>query len=404
MENVEVRIKVFQELLASVGEIPFTIFDRGFEILESNYKYIDIYPLFFQITRKEEAEHVLPKNAAQILSAPAIFTNELGMSWLSDVEIRGEEVYRIYTIGPVFLEDYSLRCIEEKVSREKLSLSLKHHFMAILKELPVISLNRFFEYGIMLHCAVTGEKISQHDFLFPDLKTAATEEEWRMKERHGAFLAEEQILRLVEEGNLDYDKEMKKYLSFGNQGVIADKDYLRQAKNTVIVFCTLCAGAAVRGKVAAETAYLLREQYIHMTETAENLAKVNEVSQMMMEDFVKRVHCVKTCSGISPQIKKSCDYICLHLDEKPDIHLLASRLGYSDYYFSNKFKKEAGLSVRDFAMKQKIERAKLLLRDSCMDIESVSNSLGFSSQSYFGEIFRKEVGVSPGEFRSGSEN
>ena len=57
------------------------------------------------------------------------------------------------------------------------------------------------------------------------------------------------------------------------------------------------------------------------------------------------------------------------------------------------------MSLRDFAAKEKVERAKLLLAQSTMSISDISEALGFNSQSYFGSVFRKITGMTPTEFQ-----
>lgn len=400
MEALENRITIFRELLGSISKVAMTVYDRDFHVVSSDSPHLDLFHLFFSLDKTDEmltSENAEGENA---ISKPGIFSNTIGMSWISEVYYEDRRVHRIFLLGPVFLDDYSISHIEHRLNIAQIPMQLKYKFLDIIKEIPVMPLNRFYEQGIMLHCAITGERISVSDFLYADLRSDVPDENLERKQSNGAYIIESRILKLVEEGNLGYAK-VKDQLIFSNQlGKLADGDHVRQAKNTVILFCTLCASAAVKGGLAPETAYYLRQEYIRMVEAAPNLAKVNEINHNMLDDFVRRVHRTKVNDGISPQIKQSCDYICLHLEEKIDIHTLASQLGYTDYYFSNKFKKEVGMSVRDYTMKKKVEKAKELLRAGNMDIQDISDALGYGSQSYFGEVFRRETGLTPGEFRS----
>lgn len=119
----------------------------------------------------------------------------------------------------------------------------------------------------------------------------------------------------------------------------------------------------------------------------------------MYADFVKRVHKIHTKSGISPNLLVCCNYIERHLNEKLTIKQLAEKAGYSEYYLSQKFKKELGMNVTQYISLKRIERAKMLLHSSNQNIQSISEELGFCNQSYFSEIFRSIVGMSPGEYR-----
>lgn len=122
----------------------------------------------------------------------------------------------------------------------------------------------------------------------------------------------------------------------------------------------------------------------------------------MFDDFVRQVHRVKVSSGsgMSPQIIDACSYITLHAAERIDIHQLALRAGYADYYFSTKFKKETGKSIRDYIMEQKILLAQELLKDTALKIGDITLRLGFESQSHLSEVFLRQTGMTPSKWRA----
>lgn len=397
---MEEKIRFFRELLSSVTNMYFTTLDADYNLLYSNAAHLEVFMSFFRLGMKYDEMLKLGGVSASCTSNyrenPVFCTNSVGMAWISDIEYKKNKIEKIHLIGPVFLDDYSVQSIEKGLENLRLSVKMRHEFMDVIKELPVISINRFYEYGIMLHYCLTGHKIGVADFVYADDIQDMTEQV--LEEKHGIYMTETNILKLIEDGNLGYKKEMERYKG-GEVGKFANGDYLRQAKNAVIIFCALCARSAIQGGVTPEIAYVLRDQYIQKAESAASIATVNKVNQRMLDDFVHRVHHAKNNAGISPAIRESCDYIALHLNEKWDIHFLAGRQGYSDYYFSEKFKKETGLSVRAYTVKKKIEKAQEYLRHSNMSVQEISDELGFSSQSHFGRVFREEAGVSPGEYR-----
>lgn len=107
----------------------------------------------------------------------------------------------------------------------------------------------------------------------------------------------------------------------------------------------------------------------------------------------------KEKNDISGQIKSVCDYIAIHIKEKLSITQLARQAGYTEYYFSHKFKNEVGYSVSDYIKREKIRQAKLLLSGTQMSIQEISDELSFGSRSYFSSSFQKETGLSPSEYR-----
>lgn len=337
MEEISGRVALLREMISSVSSIPLTEMDMNFQVVATNAPDFEMSTLFFSI---DDMKNPQPVIEIPDLSAPAIFTNSLGISWLTDIAYKDGQAERIYLLGPVFLDGYSINQIETRLNQEQVSIPVKQHFMSIIKQLPIMTMSRFFEYGVMLRCAITGNKVSTNDFIYPYLKPDVPEDVVICDSGNSAYLVEQQLLKLIEEGNLAHAEARKRLVFSAEVGRLADGDNLRQAKNTVIVNITLSAAAAVRGGLSADIAYYLRSEYIRRIENAENLAKVTEINRAMMDDYVRRVHRAREANSVSPQIRDTCEYISLHLEEKLDIHLLASRLGYTDYYFSKRFKKE----------------------------------------------------------------
>lgn len=58
-----------------------------------------------------------------------------------------------------------------------------------------------------------------------------------------------------------------------------------------------------------------------------------------------------------------------------------------------------GISVREYTMQKKIEKAKEYLKYSNLTIQDISDELGFNTASHFGRAFKEQTGVSPGEYR-----
>ena len=71
----------------------------------------------------------------------------------------------------------------------------------------------------------------------------------------------------------------------------------------------------------------------------------------------------------------------------------------SPYYFSKLFKEETGENFIDYLTNLRIEKAKDLLMHSGMNIKNICVDTGYSDPNYFSRIFKKQVGVTPTEYR-----
>lgn len=78
----------------------------------------------------------------------------------------------------------------------------------------------------------------------------------------------------------------------------------------------------------------------------------------------------------------------------------ARELCVSPKHLSTVIKEISGLTAGDWIDNSVILEAKLLLRNSSMSIQEISNVLSFPNQSFFGKYFKHHTGFSPREFRA----
>ena len=64
------------------------------------------------------------------------------------------------------------------------------------------------------------------------------------------------------------------------------------------------------------------------------------------------------------------------------------------------FKKETGKTIFDYVIEYRIEVAKKLLKDPNSKVASVAEEVGYLNTSYFCLAFKKNVGMTPAEYKS----
>ena len=101
-----------------------------------------------------------------------------------------------------------------------------------------------------------------------------------------------------------------------------------------------------------------------------------------------------------PAITQVCDYLQANYEDNLSLAELADLAGMSRFYLSRLFRREKGLSLSAYQTQIKIDRAKKLLSQG-MPISTVAIATGFYDQSHFGYHFKRLVGTTPGNYRSG---
>ena len=218
-------------------------------------------------------------------------------------------------------------------------------------------------------------------------------------DRNKVYSAEKALLAMVREGDINYH-DVLNYSAGLSPGVpVKGRDPLRQAKTNLIVFTTLVCRAAMEGGLSPEIAYPLGDHYIQAAEDSRDIGELESLAAAMYHDFIFRVHHANADKGYSYAIQKCCDYIELSVDRKIHIKDLAILCGYSEYYLSEKFKSETGVSINTYIKKKKIDRAKLILKSTEYPVSGIAEHLAFNTTNYFIQCFKEETGITPAQYR-----
>lgn len=92
-------------------------------------------------------------------------------------------------------------------------------------------------------------------------------------------------------------------------------------------------------------------------------------------------------------------YLNEHYTESFSNELLASVCNLSLGRFEHLFKAETGISPSAYRQKLRIENARSLLLSTGLSVSEIGGLCGFADGLYFSRVFKKEVGVSPLEYR-----
>jgi AraC-like DNA-binding protein len=101
----------------------------------------------------------------------------------------------------------------------------------------------------------------------------------------------------------------------------------------------------------------------------------------------------------SPVIERVRAHVEKHLEEPIEVAVLARVARLSESRFKARFKEEIGVPPAEFWLRQKIERARNLLRKG-EAVTEVAYRLGFSSSQYFATAFRRYTLLTPSEYAS----
>lgn len=96
------------------------------------------------------------------------------------------------------------------------------------------------------------------------------------------------------------------------------------------------------------------------------------------------------------------EFIHANLHRDLSLEQIAAHAGLSAFHFAREFRNSTGQAPHQYALDQRIARAKRLLAQKGLSVQEVAFEVGFSSPANFVRAFRQRVGVPPGAWRQRS--
>ena len=104
-------------------------------------------------------------------------------------------------------------------------------------------------------------------------------------------------------------------------------------------------------------------------------------------------------SGVGRVAKQIQDYLKEHYAEETNLEKIAEKIGLTSAYISTIFKKETGMTITNYLIQIRLEKAKEMIRDTNMTISEIAYAVGYVDTRYFSKLFIKNVGIKPVEYR-----
>ncbi len=307
------RLELLQELLGCRHNMYFWTYTPELQLCATNCPYPNELQTFFFLELNNYSPDIW-KNAP--VTYPMIFHNTLGLTWICDFEKddAGQPLYA-YVMGPVFYEKITDTGIEQALIQLRLSAPVKQAFLDLLYELPILQIDRFMEFGLMMHYCISGEYLSFSDYRYASAEKTESREitaegiaEGTTPAEH-SWIMEQRLQQMMEHGDKEYKTLSSRMVDLLNPSFLTGANSIRMTKNTTIIHTALCTRSAIRGGLSPEIAHTLSDQYINSIEGCTTLLDIMDVNSAMVDDFLQRVHQCRTRSDISPQIMKCCDYM-----------------------------------------------------------------------------------------------
>jgi AraC family transcriptional regulator len=101
----------------------------------------------------------------------------------------------------------------------------------------------------------------------------------------------------------------------------------------------------------------------------------------------------------SARLRRIEELVHAKIEDELSLRELAQSVDLSTAHFSRMFRESTGETPHQFLLRQRVERAKEMLRSAEARVMDVAVACGFKTQQHFAQVFRHVCGASPTEYR-----
>jgi len=159
--------------------------------------------------------------------------------------------------------------------------------------------------------------------------------------------------------------------------------------------------------IVLENAIIFKNTVFDITkEYAVQKAFFKEKSSSMLKLLLLKLHEINSESSdnSSDAVNRIIEYITSNFAKEIKNSELAEIAGYHEYYLNRLFIRYTGTGMHKYMLNLRINEGKRLLLNTNLSIADIATKIGFNSNTHFSTYFKKEIHMTPFEYRNNFKN
>ncbi|PHV69603.1 hypothetical protein CS063_14945 [Sporanaerobium hydrogeniformans] len=307
--------------------------------------------------------------------------------------------------GPIALEYPDLDMIDEVIQKYNIALDYRTKLYSAYSSAPLVEPTRARYLCkllfILASSVIHSDKESKEKISEKNKQQAKIGEYMQLIKSDTSipstpYELEKQLIEDVLKGNKEHAKSVvnemlgRIYFSSGNN--------LEIIKTRSIELLALLSRAVVENGGSKEDVYHMTDTSLHKITTTRDLTDLSFLLLEVLEAFTNMAFTKYSMPNV-PSLQKALKYIDQNYCNTITLEEVAQEADLNPAYLSHLFKKEMQINFSSYLLEKRMEQAKYLLKNTNMPLIDISMSLGFESQSYFTNVFKKQVGLTPKKYR-----
>lgn len=393
MTNYEELLTLLNQF-SQATDLPIHLF-KGHTLCHSFQKNIQYYnlPMYIVSSLPKELPDIWTSNTPEFIYFGGIYMKKFES---------------LLFIGPLFTTTCSLTQARKILNRLGRSQTDANTFRQQFNTLPYCDVPHLKKHLLFLNTLLhrqTATEIPHIDFrwssFFPSPSPVILSASDSENDSSPFYFSEEKLLAIIRYGKV---KELADFfnIQLATASDLPEIENVSLMKNYLIGANTLISRVGKDAGLDYNFVNTLADDYLEQLLHADNTTDLRYLFYQMCLFYTKEIAAILKFECDSPLARKVHSYIHAHLYDKLSTSIIANALNFSESYVCAEFKKATRKTLTAHIQSCKINEAKYLLKQHTMSPSDISCMLGFSSASYFGVVFKKETGMTPGEWAASS--
>ena len=406
----EEKVKSVLTTLYEFVGLSLRLIDSNGEILQyygDKSSYCSLLQKHFYVHNECDELHFKAGQRAMKLGEAYIFTCHADLNHIAFPLIHQEELLGVVVAGPFLMDAPDSTLVYRLMENHTLSPALSLKLYDRLSSLPIMSpakvqqLKKLMDHLLSpllpmerVHLLKAQEKMYQQARInetiqmYKGQSLPSSREFFREKES--------MLLTKVRTGNVQEAKallnELIGYVLFSEGG---DVDAVRIH---AIELTILLSRVAMDGGARTDSIYELNSRFLVLMSKEQNTEDLCYLLQDVVESFMDAMFSSKDKGN--PYIRSALRYMAENYSQPLTLSQMADKVGLSKSYFSTLFHEIVGVSFREHLCRIRVEESKRLLLSSEYSLTDIAVAMGFTDQSHYCKMFKRIVGITPGQYRS----
>jgi two-component system response regulator YesN len=215
---------------------------------------------------------------------------------------------------------------------------------------------------------------------------------------------------------LEYEKRLKNLLELGDRHEVqvlineligkiyfVDAVDIHSIKQRIMELAAVLSRATIDVGADINLVFSINDSFIKALDTVKDIDELN----VWLMDLINRfMDCTFNFGKVrtADLIHKIYDFIRTNIDQRMSVEEISKEVFLSKNYVSSIFKEYTGQSLTSYINGIRINKSKKLLLEGSLSLAEIAGMCGFEDQSYFTNVFKGIVGVSPNRYRKSKDS